>query len=98
MIPNSFIRAECSANREASRRALKQDIRLRERLRNRISDATNRYWGSLFRASNELTYYGKQVEDFACTYTSRATNLGQYPVDHYFRSQMDYLPHEVETM
>ena len=61
------------------------------------SQATNAHWGSLFRAGNELTYYGRQLEDFACTYTARATNLCFYPARHYFRSAMDYLPHELES-
>ena len=58
----------------------------------------NRYWGSLFRAANELTYYGKQTKDFAFTYTGRATNLALYASDHYFRSAMDYMPHELEII
>ncbi len=89
---------DCARNREQSMRALSEFIHQREDLRAQISDATNRYWGSLFRAGSELTYYGRQLEDFACTYTSRATNIALYPTDHYFRSAMDYLPHELSSM
>ena len=92
------LQRNCRDQRIRSTKALKRYIRQRELLRGRISQATNRYWGSLFRAGSELTYYGRQLEDFACTYTSRATNLLLYPMDQYFRSAMDYLPHEVETM
>ena len=92
------LKKECSRNREKTMRALSQFIRQREGLRARLSKAINPYWGSLFRAGSELTYYGRQLEDFACTYTSRATNLAFYPPDHYFRSDMDYLPHELESM
>jgi len=92
------LKHECSESRQQAMDALNQFIRQRERLRSRISQATNAHWGSLFRAGNELTYYGRQLEDFACTYTSRATNLCFYPSNHYFRSAMDYLPHELESV
>jgi len=85
-------------NRKKAVMTLKEHIRQRESLRARLSKATNIYWGSLFRAGSELTYYGRQLEDYACTYTSRATNLCFYPPKHYFRSAMDYLPHELESM
>jgi len=92
------LRSECRDSRKQAMQALNLFIRQRERLRSRISQATNAQWGSLFRAGNELTYYGRQLEDFACTYTSRATNLCFYPPNHYFRSAMDYLPHELESI
>lgn len=88
----------CAQNKRHAFHALKEHIRQRERLLTRLSDATNPFWGSLFRANSELTYFGRQVEDFACTYTSRASNLGLYASEHYFRSAMDYLPHELESM
>ncbi|MEE9395043.1 MAG: HAD-IG family 5'-nucleotidase [Planctomycetota bacterium] len=77
---------------------LRHHIDQREKLRDRMSRATNRFWGSHFRASNELTFYGRQIEDYGCIYSSRAANLGVYPPDHYFRSPMDYLPHELATI
>ena len=92
------LRGECAENRKKAVMTLKEHIRQRESLRARLSKATNIYWGSLFRAGSELTYYGRQLEDYACTYTSRATNLCFYPPKHYFRSAMDYLPHELESM
>lgn len=91
-------RKQCARHRKQASQALRQYIQQREKLRSRLSKVTNKYWGSLFRADNELTYYGRQLEDFACAYTSRATNLGLYPADHYFRSAMDYMPHELEAL
>jgi 5'-nucleotidase len=88
----------CATKVRQSKRALNEHIQLRERLLTRLSDATNPFWGSLFRTNSELTYFGRQVEDFACTYTSRASNIGLYSTEHYFRSAMDYLPHELESM
>lgn len=89
---------QCARQREQAVQTLQLYIHKREELRATLSQATNKYWGSLFRANSELTYYGRQLEDFACIYTSRATNLDLYPPDHYFRSAMDYLPHELESM
>ena len=90
------LKREASQQHERAVKTLRRYIDERESLRNKIAIAVNEYWGSLFRADNELTYFGKQLEDFGCTYTSRATNIALYPSDHYFRSAMDYLPHEME--
>jgi len=92
------LRHECSVARKQATDTLKDFISQRETLRSKLSTATNSHWGSLFRAGSELTHYGRQLEDYACTYTSRATNLLFYPPSHYFRSPMDYLPHELESM
>ena len=92
------LRHECAVARKQATDTLKDFIRQRETLRSKLSTATNSHWGSLFRAGSELTHYGRQLEDYACTYTSRATNLLFYPPAHYFRSPMDYLPHELESM
>jgi len=92
------IRHDCAQARKQATDTLKDFIRQREALRSRLSTATNSHWGSLFRAGSELTFFGRQLEDYACTYTSRATNLLFYPPNHYFRSAMDYLPHELESM
>ncbi|MCA8961785.1 MAG: HAD-IG family 5'-nucleotidase [Planctomycetes bacterium] len=92
------IRNDCAEYRQQASRTLREFIQQREGLRSKLSRATNSYWGSLFRAGTELTYYGRQLEDFACIYSARATNLLYYPADHYFRSSMDYLPHELEQL
>ena len=55
----------------------------------------NRVWGPLFREGNETSRFGHQVKDFACLYTSTVTNFLQYPSDHYFRTQMDRMAHEI---
>ena len=94
----SRLRELCGQNKQSAERALREHIRQRDHLFDRLSTNTNPFWGSLFRANSELTHYGRQVEDFACTYTSRASNIGLYSADHYFRSAMDFLPHEIESM
>lgn len=92
------LRQDCKDRCDKARKNLKQFIKRREKLRAEMSHALNPYWGSLFRAGAELTYYGQQLEDFACTYTSRASNIALYPSNHYFRSSMDFMPHELRSM
>ncbi len=92
------LRKDCSDRCQKAKDNLKQYIQQREQLRGEMSRALNPYWGSLFRAGSELTYYGQQLEDFACTYTSRASNIALYPERHYFRSSMDFMPHELSSM
>ena len=55
----------------------------------------NRVWGPLFREGNETSRFGHQVKDFACLYTSRVTNFLYYASDHYFRSPLDLMAHEL---
>ena len=55
----------------------------------------NRIWGPLFREGSETSRFGHQVKDFACIYTSRPGNFLNYAGDHYFRSPMDLMPHEM---
>ena len=92
------LKTECRKRRDEAAKALKSHIAQRRSLQRKIANAVNPYWGSLFRTDAALTWFGRQLEDYACTYTSRAINLGLYPPDHYFRSAMDYLPHELESM
>ena len=53
------------------------------------------YWGSLLKESSETSSFGDQVEEYACIYTSRVSNLLAYSPLQYFRSPRDLLPHEL---
>jgi 5'-nucleotidase len=53
------------------------------------------YWGSLFKQGLELSSFGDQVEEYACLYTSRVSNLANYPPAHFYRSPRDLMPHEM---
>ena len=55
----------------------------------------NRIWGPLFREENEFSRFGHQVKDFACLYTSAASNFLCYSKEHYFRSPLERMPHEM---
>ncbi len=72
-------------------KAMRQHVR---RLQGRISTAINPYWGSLFKQGSNKSLFGSQVDDFACTYTSRVSNFAFYGSNHYFRVLRDAMMHE----
>lgn len=51
-------------------------IELRKKMEE-YSKRFNPYWGELFKAGRQDSRFGKQVMDYACLYTSRASNLGE---------------------
>jgi len=59
-----------------------------------LNEAFHPFWGSVFKAGNEVSSFGSQVEQYAGLYTSRATNLMQYSPMHYFQSPRHRMPHE----
>jgi HAD superfamily 5'-nucleotidase-like hydrolase len=65
-----------------------------ETVEQEIDRAYNPNWGSIFRAGRETTYFAKQVEDFACIYTSRVSNFLNYPLDKYFVTTHVFMPHQ----
>ena len=64
-------------------------------LEREVADGFNPYWGMLFRDRAELSAFGKQVENYACVYTSRASNFRLYSPLWYFRSPRDRMAHEL---
>ncbi|KAJ8613155.1 hypothetical protein CTAYLR_004816 [Chrysophaeum taylorii] len=52
-------------------------------------------WGSIFRAGHIASRFAKQVVDYACIYTSRASNLLRTSPYRHFRPHADSLPHDV---
>lgn len=79
---------------ERKRRELKSVAEQRTRLEKRIDFVFNRYWGSAFKEGHELSRFGNQVEDYACIYTSRVSNLIAYSPNHYFQRPRHWMPHE----
>lgn len=51
-------------------------------------------WGPLFRAGFQESRFAKQISDYACMYTSRASNLGLVSPLRPFRPIRDRLPHD----
>lgn len=65
------------------------------RLERDISKQFHPYWGSLLKEGNETSSFGDQVEEYACLYTSRVSNLNLYSPLQFFRSPRDLMPHEL---
>ena len=70
-------------------------------LRKKIKDKLQRYnkayhprWGPLFKAGFQDSRFAKQICDYACLYTSRASNLGLVAPQRPFRPVRDLLPHD----
>jgi 5'-nucleotidase len=93
---------------ERAARALEgeRDKALRDRIRSLSKEIAglekgtsalfNPNWGMLFRDRAELSAFGAQVENYACIYTSRASNFRLYSPVWYFRSPRDRMAHELQ--
>ena len=90
---------------EAERGRLKRSVeRIRGQMRSvdadtgalerRIDEQFHPFWGSLLKESNDRSSFGDQVEEYACLYTSRVSNLGAYSPLQHFRSARDRMAHE----
>lgn len=55
----------------------------------------NPLFGMLFKEHHEHSLFGAQMEEYACIYTSRVSNMSLYSPMEYFRSPRDLLPHEI---
>jgi HAD superfamily 5'-nucleotidase-like hydrolase len=69
----------------------------RSALDDALGEAFHPFWGSVFKAGDEVSSFGNQVEQYAGLYTSRATNLMQYSPMHYFQSPRHRMPHETSS-
>jgi 5'-nucleotidase len=59
-----------------------------------LDKSFNPFWGRLFKAGNELSRFGAQVETYACTYTSRVSNFSQYSPMQFFRAPREHMVHD----
>jgi 5'-nucleotidase len=94
-------RAQVEAERKDLKRELEQlrralrDVNLRvEELERTVELGYNRYWGLTFKEGNENSRFGEQIEDYACIYTSRVSNLVFYSPMQYLRALRAAMPHE----
>ena len=58
-----------------------------------VDEAFNPYWGSSFSERYDTSRFGAQVENYACIYTSRVSNLRFVSPAKYFLSPHGSLPH-----
>ncbi len=65
------------------------------RLSGLIEAGFNPHWGLAFKEGAENSRFGEQVEDYACLYTSRVSNLLFSSPMQYFRAPRAVMPHEV---
>ena len=54
----------------------------------------NPYWGSVFRAGAEETFFTYQVERYACIYMDRLSDLLSHSPLEYYRAERKKLPHD----
>ncbi|EYF07658.1 HAD-IG family 5'-nucleotidase [Chondromyces apiculatus] len=94
----SFLEAErARAKRTVERirgqlRAVDADL---ARIEREVDRHFHPFWGSLLKEANEVSSFGDQVEEYACIYTSRVSNLLGYSPLQTFRSPRDLMPHEL---
>lgn len=77
------------------RRSFKDCAGLARTLEEDIERGFNPRWGLHFKEGVENSRFGEQVEQYACLYTSRVSNLGSYSPMHTFRSAREQMPHEL---
>jgi HAD superfamily 5'-nucleotidase-like hydrolase len=51
-------------------------------------------WGQLMKTGHQNSRFAAQVENYACLYTSKLTNLLNYSPNFSFRSTRDFMPHD----
>ncbi|MEE2901153.1 MAG: HAD-IG family 5'-nucleotidase [Myxococcota bacterium] len=79
---------------DISKKELRSLIEQRDRVESEIDRAYNPYWGSVFKEGNDNSCFGRQVERYACLYTSRVSNFRFYSPVQYFRSPRHWMAHE----
>lgn len=73
---------------EIQHKSIKELISAREK-------AFHPVWGELMRTSLEKSRFGKQIESYACLYTSRVSALRFYSCSQKMRSYRDLMPHDL---
>ena len=58
-----------------------------------VDRAFNRYWGSVFAERYDASFFGSQLENYACLYTSRVSNFLFVSPNRYFRAPHGSMPH-----
>jgi HAD superfamily 5'-nucleotidase-like hydrolase len=58
-----------------------------------VDRAFNRYWGSVFAERYDASFFGAQLENYACLYTSRVSNFLYVSPNRYFRAPHGSMPH-----
>ncbi len=83
---------------ETLRAALRDANGRIDELQRAVELAYNRYWGLTFKEGPENSRFGEQIENYACVYTSRVSNLVFYSPMQYFRVLRRAMPHELPVL
>mmetsp|Transcript_15986 Transcript_15986/g.21132 ORF Transcript_15986/g.21132 Transcript_15986/m.21132 type:complete len:603 (-) Transcript_15986:319-2127(-) len=51
-------------------------------------------WGQIFKSGYQDSMFAKQISEYSCLYTSKASNLGYISARRSFRTTTDVLPHD----
>lgn len=89
-----YLRKQLKLHLDRKRRNLRAVIERRDFLSDQIDRAFNPYWGSTFKEGVDVSRFGQQVENYACLYTSRVSNLLSYSPTQYFRAPRHWMAHE----
>lgn len=72
-----------------------------ERLKLKVSSAVDRFhkrfhetWGQLFKTGLQNSRFAEQVENYACLYTAKVTNIGKVSPEMHWRAMRDVMPHD----
>jgi HAD superfamily 5'-nucleotidase-like hydrolase len=76
-----------SAKRDSTREALRHSMK-------KYHQNFHPVWGQLMKTGHQNSRFAAQVENYACLYTSRLTNLLNYSPNFSFRSTRDFMPHD----
>ena len=86
------------AERDQALRTLhEEDTILKEKLTELASQWHGSFhpiWGAMFNAGYQDSRFAFYVQNYACLYTSRATNLGLVSTSRSFRTGLEMLPHD----
>ncbi|NBO37252.1 hypothetical protein EBU99_01580 [bacterium] len=73
--------------RDSTREALRKSMK-------RYHQNFHPVWGQLMKTGHQNSRFAAQVENYACLYTSKLTNLVNYSPNFSFRSTRDFMPHD----
>lgn len=72
-----------------------------ERVRSQLVEDLEQYhklfhpvWGQLFKTGMQNSRFAEQVENYACLYTNKVTNIGLVSPEMYWRAMTDLMPHD----
>lgn len=93
---------ELSSQRLASLKSERDRARaemeaMRSKIMDMLEELHNRFhpvWGQMFKSGPQNSRFAEQVENYACLYTSKVTNIQLVSPEFYWRAMPDLMPHD----